>query len=201
MHSYSTHETRVGVLGIIAVISVAVAWLLVWTTSHWDWPEWLVSVPSLGGVFALLYSAFDRWLWRLPLMRQIGLVDVADVAGTYVGTLTSTFKDKSGEQVKRNVTFNIRQTWTNIEVTMAVRGGSSTSRSQSAVASVSNRGLGTHLVYVYHNQVNPGVADPDMSDHEGAADVEITFDGVITGRYFNSRPRAGSIHARRKTIT
>lgn len=199
MHSYSTHESRVKVYGVIAVVSVVIAWVLVWMTSYWDWPEWLVSVPSLGGVFAGLYGSFDRWLWRLPVLRSIGLVDIANVAGTYEGTLTSTFKDETGKHIKRNVTFIIRQTWTHIEVTMAVRGGSSTSRSQSAVASVSNRGLGTHLVYVYRNQVNPGVADADMSDHEGAADIEIAADGALTGRYFNSSPRAGSITARRKT--
>jgi hypothetical protein len=199
VHSYSTRESRVKVYSVIAVVSVVVAWSLVWLTSRWDWPQWLVSVPSLGGVFALLYGVFDRWLWRLRLVRWLGLVNIADVAGSYEGALISTFKDKTGKQTRRNVTFNIRQTWTQLEVIMSVRGGSSTSRSQSAVASVSNRGSGTHLIYVYHNQVNPAIADPDMSDHEGAADIEITADGTLTGRYFNSRPRAGSISARRKS--
>lgn len=197
MHSYSTHESRVGVYGLLAVISVVLAWAILWLSSSSPIPEWLISPPSLAGVYALLYAAFNRWGWRCGAFRQIGLVDIHDVSGEYEGSLVSTYRDENGEPIKRKVHFRIEQTWTQIEVTMTVAGGASSSKSQSAVASVSKRSGGTHLVYVYHNQVNPGIAAPDMSDHEGAADIEISRDGKLTGRYFNSRPNAGTIIAKR----
>jgi hypothetical protein len=200
MHSYSTGEQRVRVYAALAVISVVIAWVLVWLLSHWRWPEWLVSVPSLGGVYAGLYQVFNRRLWRTKLVRQLGLVGVDDISGEYTGSIISTWNDNEGKPVRRDVAFRIQQTWTQIEITMKVGGGSSSSRSQSAVASVGHRAGATHLVYVYRNQVNPGLADSDMADHEGAADIEISPDGTLSGRYFNSRPRAGSIEASRSAI-
>lgn len=197
MHAYSTPESRVRVYGLLAVIAVVIAWLITWATSHWSWPEWLVSAPSLAGVFTALYALFDRYLWKRPLARKLGLVQIVDVSGRYRGSLISTFNDSEGKPVQRDVVFEIHQTWTHIEVLMVVEGGSSTSRSQSAVAAVANRGEGMHLVYVYRNQVNPAVADSDMGDHEGAADIEVSNAGAISGRYFNSRPRAGTLTAKR----
>jgi hypothetical protein len=45
--------------------------------------------------------------------------------------------------------------------------------------------------------VNPALADADMGDHDGAAELRISPDGKMVGRYFNSRPRAGTIEAER----
>ena len=80
---------------------------------------------------------------------------------------------------------------------MSVGSSSRTSTSISYMANVSDEGASTRLGYCYRNKANPGVADDDMGDHEGATDVSITSDGNLSGRYFNSRPRAGSIEAHR----
>jgi hypothetical protein len=65
------------------------------------------------------------------------------------------------------------------------------------MASVSSEGATARLAYCYRNKTNPGVADDDMGDHEGAADLTINAEGDDNGRYYNSRRRAGSIDARR----
>lgn len=195
MHSYSTNESRVVLYGIIGVFAVGLAWLIVAVTSHFSWPQWLVSAPSMGATYTLVYKIFDLVLWKQPWLRTLGLVDVSDISGCYKGDLISTWKDADGKPVTKDVVFDIKQTWTKIEVAMTVGSGSSTSRSKSAVASVSNSANATQLVYVYRNQVAPGVADDDMGDHDGAADIEIKPDGSLTGRYFNSRPRAGTLRA------
>jgi hypothetical protein len=50
------------------------------------------------------------------------------------------------------------------------------------------------LTYTYRNQPRPGVADADMNDHDGTAEVVIdTRTGELTGRYFNFRGRQGAV--------
>ena len=72
------------------------------------------------------------------------------------------------------------------------------SRLISAVGSISQDGTATRLIYLYENKVNPGLADDDMNNHEGAADLRIKTDGTLEGSYFNSRKRAGTIQATRR---
>lgn len=147
--------------------------------------------------YVFIYRLFDRVLWKVSFFRTVGLVAINDVSGTYQGTLISTFNNPDGTAVTRDLTLVVQQTWTNLEVSMTVTSGSSTSRSCSAIAAISEQAVSTRLVYVYQNKVNPAVADADMGDHDGAADLLISADGSLNGRYFNSRPRAGTIEARR----
>jgi hypothetical protein len=198
MHPYSIYEPRVRVYSLLAILSVALAWLVSLATSPFDWPEWFVGAPSVVGVYALLYRVFDRWFWRTPLAQRFGLAGVPDLSGTYDGKLTSTYRDSAGDNVVRDISLAIQQTWTKMSVEMAVTSGSSTSRSISAVGSISHDGTATRLIYLYQNKVNPGLADDDMRDHEGAADLRIKRDGKLEGSYFNARKRAGTIQATRR---
>lgn len=201
MHPYSTHESRVRVYSLLAILSVAVAWFISLVTSTFDWPQWLVSAPSVVGVYALLYQVFDRWFWRTLLAQRSWFVEVPDLSGIYEGILTSTFKDSTGNNVVIDISLLVQQTWTNMSVEMAVTSGSSTSRSISAVGSISQDGTATRLIYLYENKVNPGLADDDMHDHAGAADLRIKTDGTLEGSYFNARRRAGTIQATRVECT
>lgn len=196
MHTYSCPESRVLTYALIGVVAIVVAWAIFPLTSLISWPEWLVGAPSALGVYALLYAFYDRILWRTRAARSLGLSWVTDVAGRYEGELVSSYK-VNDLNVRRPITIDIRQTWTSIEVAMLVATGSSTSRSRSAMASIVEEGMATQLTYVYRNKVNPAVADDDMGDHDGAAELLIRPDGSLTGRYFNMRPRAGTIEAKR----
>lgn len=198
MHPYSTDESRVSIYGGLAVVAVVLAWIIVAGTSRFSWPQWLVSAPSLAATFAATYAVFDRVLWKLPLLRRLAIVGVVDIRGTYDGRLVSTFKDSTGAPIERDVSLRVAQTWTHICVEMTVVSGTSSSVSTSALGSVTRDGQATRLSYIYRNRVNPGLADADMGDHDGAADLRIELDGAMSGRYFNSRPRAGSIQATRR---
>ena len=195
VHPYSTDERRVSVYAGLAVVSVIVSWGLVAITSGLAWPQWLISPPSLAGSFAALYAIFDRYLWRLPVFHWLGLARIKDIGGIYEGNLISTFRDGEGSATQRAINIRVTQTWTRISVEMVVISGESSSESVSALGSVTRDGQSTRLIYVYRNRVNPGLADADMGDHEGAADLRIDTDGTVSGRYFNSRPRAGTIRA------
>lgn len=195
MHPYSTEESRVSTYAALAVVSVVVSWGVVAATSALSWPQWLISAPSLAATFGLSYRVFDRWLWRLPFFHKLGMVGVSLIAGTYKGRLISTFQDPQGNAIEKDITLKVSQTWTRISVEMTVSSGSSSSVSTSAIGSVTADGSATRLTYIYRNRVNPGVADADMGDHDGAAQLRIYSDGRVSGRYFNSRPRAGTIEA------
>jgi SMODS-associating 2TM, beta-strand rich effector domain len=197
MHHYSTPESRVRVYGAIAVPAVISAWLIYWATSGLSWPEWLISAPSVVGTYALFYSLFDRYAWNWRLSRQLGLSGVPNVSGIYEGELVSSWIDASGSKVRRPVRFEIAQTWSRIHIYMKVTTGSSSSQSQSAVASVGANPNAARTRYIYINKVNPGLADEDMADHDGAAEILIRPSGELTGTYFNGRPRKGSIVAKR----
>lgn len=197
MHAYSTDESRISVYSLLAVIAVTLAWAIVAVTSRFSWPQWLVTAPSMAVTFSLVYHIFDRYAWRWPVTRQIGLVGIHDLSGRYRGRLVSTFRDTTNKQVERDVELHIVQTWTRIMVEMTLSTGTSTSVSMSALGAVTNDGAASCLTYVYRNKVNPGLAEADMGDHDGAADLRVYADGRISGRYFNSRPRAGTIEARR----
>lgn len=195
MHSYSTDESRVSAYSLLAVVAVLLAWAIVAATSRFSWPQWLVSAPSMAATFALVYRLFDLYAWRWPVWRRLGLVGIDDLSGTYQGRLTSTYKDASGNNVDRDIVIVVVQTWTRIKVEMTVSTGASSSMSTSALGSVVHDGTASCLTYIYKNKVNPGKADADMGDHDGAADLRIYADGKVSGRYFNSRPRAGTIEA------
>lgn len=194
----TTDEARVPLYAGMAVVAVVLAWGVVALTSKISWPQWLISPPSLAGTFAVVYALFDRVLWRTRLLHGAGIVKVADLSGIYDGSLVSTFVDADQRRVERAVTFTIKQTWTRICIEMDVRSETSSSMSTSALGAVRCEGDTAVLTYIYRNRVNPGVADADMGDHEGAAELRIKRDGGIAGRYFNSRPRAGTIYAQRR---
>lgn len=201
MHAYASYDNRVKVYGLLTVLSVLVAWVLHWVSALAAFPEWLVSVPSVAGVFALLYVGFNRWAWKWRICRVLGLSPTPDLSGCYDGLLTSTYEEPGeGGRAEREIEIKIVQTWSRLAVTLNVKRGTSTSTSISAMASMTEHAEDTRLVYVYQNQVAPAIADEDMSDHQGLAEVVISKQGRLTGRYFNSRPRSGALAAQRRSI-
>lgn len=196
VHRYADAESRVTAYSAIGLAAVGIAWSLNAITAPLSWPDWIVGVPSFAAVYALLYLALDVWGWNKSISRWLQLSTTPDVSGDYSGRIVSTYEDSDGQRVERPVHIEIRQTWTRIEVRMTVDSDNGrSSRSYSVAAAVSGTQELRRLVYYYRNQPNPGVADDDMSDHDGAAEIEIRDSSVLSGRYFNARMRRGSIDA------
>lgn len=188
MHSYSSPTSRAKVLGALTAPSILLAIAVGWLFRQQDVvPSWLYSAPTVSACFAIFYELFEHWLWRNTFVQRSRIVDVKDIRGTYEGEFVSSWQDSF--TVKARI--SIDQTWTKIHIRMEVL-ETNTSTSDSITAGLTPMGFGsTLLVYTYSNGAMPN--NEDMADHMGTAEVVIEKDGKLNGRYFNSRPRNGSL--------
>lgn len=192
MHAYAT-GSRTQVYVYLAVIAVILAIL---TNAGVDATGfaygWILSAPSVGGFFVILLQVFDTWAWRWSWLRTIGVTSTPVVDGVYEGTIRSSY-----QQTEVPVRLIVEQRWLRILIRFQVL-GRETSESRSAAAAVTEEGhRDARLIYTYTNHVRHGIADDDMHDHDGAADVVLTPDGRIRGRYFNARGRQGILELTR----
>ena len=191
MHAYSGDDRhRTAALGVMAVLAVAIAIGVNWVFSHATAvPPWLMSAPAVAGVFGLLYLLMDQYAWRWTITRRLGLTDIPIVDGEYRGRLVSTY-----EGVELPVRVVVDQTWTKVAIRFeVVEPVSSTSYSVTAGLNSAGR-RSARLTYTYRNQPRPGIADSDLRDHDGTAELVIDTDGgSASGRYYNYRGRQGTL--------
>lgn len=195
MHVYSSHDRRAGVYAVLATIAVALAIALSATADAFSLgPPWLVSSPTVAGAYALLYRLVDTAAWKWQWLHRLGLIDTPTVDGIYDGHLLSSFHP---DEIP--VRIEIDQRWTRLSVRFSVV-GVTTSSSRSVAADLAADGhRDARLTYTYKNIINPVVADSDMGDHDGTADLYFdTTTGAVRGRYFNARGRQGTITLQRR---
>jgi len=197
MHTYITdsNERRLVPL-FLAVLSILAAWGLhgLLETIHVS-PPWWFDMPSLMGFYGLFYGAFDRWLWRVPAMRKVGLVKVPNISGRWKGYLTSSFNE---HEKQCEACIDILQTWSHIRINLETE----TSRSYSLTASVLIET--PNCVAISYEYVNEPKADAKatMHIHRGTARHTLcTVDGaeVFDGEYYTGRDRGtfGTLHFKR----
>jgi len=196
MHEYSSDapdRTRAPLALAGIAILFAYGGSLLRERLHFDPPWWLwLEPPSLAGLYWLLHSGFDRWLWR---MRVFGwrASAVRDLRGTWVGTLTSSH----AKERHVPVVLWIDQTWTRLRVRTATE--QSTSRSLSA-AVLTDDAAEPGLSYQYVNDPKAFAAVPGMESHRGTASfVFSSEEDSLEGEYYTGRGREnyGAIRLRR----
>ena len=149
--------------------------------------NWL-QPPSSMALFGLLYTAFDKWVWRLRVLRTFGIVRVPDLNGEWQGKGLSSFDN---EEFLVNV--RITQTWTKLAVVVET----DTSRSRSMGAWFSVQQPAPSLTYEYHNDPKPVSSAQTMSPHRGTALLWIKDNGsVMEGEYYTdgNRREFGELH-------
>lgn len=79
--------------------------------------EWLTSMSATIAVTSLLLLVFERWAWRLRLLRG-WFVEKPDLNGTWQMTLVSTWRNpETGEQVPEKVAYLvIRQSYAHLSL-------------------------------------------------------------------------------------
>ncbi len=192
MHPYATDSAERRYMPLIlAAISIGLAWLL--GLLPWRLPWW-VDAPSVAGFYGLLYTWFDRHLWRGRWLRRIGLIHVPDLSGEWGGLVKSSH---DGTTEDHEVSLGIRQTWTHVSVVL--RAGQSRSCSLIAAIHIDDAD-GPALVYEYRNEPSSLAVDT-MHVHRGI--THLTFDKAddsLSGDYYTGRDRQthGGIRVVRK---
>jgi len=170
--------------GIAAVVTMVAPIITGWFDqlhAEVGTPRWIVAPVAAGVVFMLVHLAFDKLVWRWPIVRTFlripDLNGVWEVTGRTMNPVKGAQSDWSGE-------LRITQTWEKIWVHLAT----GQSRSSSKAASLLRQpGAGCVLMYSYRNEPRIGEA---ITPHVGYA--ELTFDEGLTsadGEYFNSKGR------------
>ena len=179
MHSYDA-AGRPRIIAFLAGASILLVWMLHAGLGVIDFePRWWLSVPSFAGVFSGLCWAFDLWVWRLGLLRKLGIVPIPDLNGRWDGRVESSY-----DGGVYPVSIVIRQRWLKMTVTLEAE----QSRSRSTVASLrTDSGTYPELSYLYVNEPK-AVAAGSMNIHGGTAVVELR-DRVLEGHYYTGRGR------------
>jgi hypothetical protein len=110
MHTYSTDSRyRVTIPAIIGVISFLVIQyfdqLQTLFPSYGLLEGW---VPSFAIIMTVLYGVFNQWIWRISVLRTLGVVKVPDLNGTWVGT-GKTYRPDADEEEEFDVEVTIKQ--------------------------------------------------------------------------------------------
>lgn len=190
MHEYSASESRTRALALLAFLSVLLAIVANWASEKVSLgPAWLLSPPTVGAGFGILYSLLETRAWKWKILHELGIVRVPIVDGVYEGELVSSY---GGTRVP--VRICIDQTWTRLAVKFETLQPRSSTSYSIAAALASHGHDEARLTYTYRNQTRPGIAESDMNDHDGTAEVTInSIDGALVGRYFNFRGRQGTL--------
>ena len=181
MHSYEL-EGRGRVAVALAIASILMIWLLHVVLNAIDFePQWWLSVPSFAGCYSSLYWLFDRYVWRLGLLRKLKLIQLPDLNGKWVGEVESSYSQDSHAH---SVSVVIVQRWSK----MLVRLETGNSRSHSVMASLRTIDLpNPELSYQYVNEPKSN-APGTMEMHRGTATLELIGSG-LEGDYYTGRGR------------
>jgi hypothetical protein len=161
-----------------------------------DGLRWLSGV---AGAIVLILLAYDRWLWRWPLLRQVAERTGRPVIhGTWRGRLEYE-ADAAGQPGSTEIYMAVHQTYTRV----IVHSYFATSTSRSLVAAVEPVDKHRHeLTFAYRSEA-PAPARDRNRPHQGTCVLALVGTPVeeIGGSYYTDRRGRGTIsfdgHTRR----
>ena len=163
-------------------VSVLLVWLLHIRLGAMDFdPQWWLSVPSFAGCYSGLHWLFDRYVWRLALLRELKLIHLPDLNGRWVGEVESSYNQDGSAH---SVSAVILQRWSK----MVIRLETEHSRSRSITAILRTSDLpNPELSYQYVNEPKSN-APGTMAMHRGTATLEL-IGSRLEGDYYTGRGR------------
>lgn len=182
---------RAIVVKLTAAVVIAIFAVSSWVTSGELDLTWLRFFSAAVLIVTLLLTAYDLWLWRIPLVQKLPGVP-RNVRGTWKGTIASMWVDPAtGSQVSPIDAFLVvRQTST----TVSVRLFTQESSSSSTLARVAEPDGSPVLDYLYLNRPRTSVRDRSPMHHGSVAlEVSGTPAHRLTGRYWTDRDSKGEM--------
>lgn len=153
-----------------------------------------IELPSIPAVYGFLFLLFDKYLWKKPLFRTLGIVVADDLNGKWEGKVKSSY-DKHQTEIKAVLT--IEQTATRIKIC----GLFDKSKSVSVHENFSRSELDNKVALFYFFRNEPSYdAVETMAIHEGSAKlIHDESNDTLSGYYYSGRDRNnhGTIEVKR----
>jgi len=174
------------VIGCYAVALIpTVGVFFLWNFLEFGNFSWHIAIGDILNVLSsniaatvILYSLFNKYLWRIPLIKKLLSIEVPYVGGIWIGELVSSYDSFATSQP---VELEFFQTFTDIRECY-----NSTHAVEESIAAeiLPEREGNARIVFVYKTTAT---ADrKGYTSHEGAAILHVQDDGkLITGEYFN----------------
>jgi len=145
---------------------------------------WWLDLTSVVSIYGALHFLLDRYGWRWPMFRRLGLVRVPDLKGRWKGVVDSSYLDpETSERARVEVTLTIQQSWTRILIVLETARSRSISKAAMLVTGEGDPALS----YEYGNA--PGFkATPTMHAHDGNARL-LLRERTLEGSYYTGRDR------------
>ena len=181
MHEYSIDVEHNKIFFYLSALSIIlsgiITTLLNLLIGEIPFIEFTVSITAIG-IFGVLYSLFNKFIWKWRLLKKIGIVQIPDLNGKWKGEFCSSYHNF---EESFPVVLIIEQTWSKI----CIKGKFNHSKSSSNTASLKiNDGGGIKLLYSYYNDKDPQYYKISTSNHRGYTSLEINEDSM-EGNYFN----------------
>ena len=185
MHAYARnctiHPTLIALISILSIVLASV--IGVWANRVGEWIGISASGLSAVSIFGLLWFLFDRWLWKVRLIRNLLLVPDLNGSWRCVGKTVSKGDQKVEYDWEAQIT--ICQSWSKI----LVRLETTQSSSKSIAASLYHEGDQRYRL-IYHYANDPKPSEQELRRHSGLTDL--LFDATVetaAGRYFTDGDR------------
>lgn len=167
---------------------VSYALFLLWP----DVPFWFESLSPLAA-YGLFYSIFDRYVWKWPLFRMLGIVTLPKMAGRWYGTQLSSYKKDGQKPTKSRIILEVEQTFSHIKAATYYRRW----QSQSSVSCMVMLEGEPYLMIIYDTSANVRHEDT-AAHHKGVAYYRyLPGEDKIIGTYFNTQGATGEIELKR----
>lgn len=178
MHDYSINiNERKNIYFILAGISIGIMYLI---RNIVGVIPWYIETPSPFLLFGIFSYLFDKILWKIKPLKY--LIKTPNMNGEYNGVLKSSYDNFNNEYM---VTVIVKQSWTNILITL--RTNTSESHSQSASIIFMNE-----KIYLFYSYMNKPEMDSVGSMHIHFGTCTHVYDekeNTFNAEYYTSRDR------------
>jgi hypothetical protein len=144
-----------------------------------------VSVTAIPvfGLFGFLYWVFNKFLWRIKILRKLLLVP--DLNGKWTVEGSTALKNGKEAAYSWNGVFTVTQSWTRILIHL--KAGLSASKSVSASIHHEDN-VGYRLLYQFENE--PNANQPELKKHSGSAELLFDLESITAeGHYYTDQHR------------
>jgi hypothetical protein len=188
-HPYATNSTERRYLPFFfAIAAIAISFLVQDLMSRYQisFPWWASPPVDTMAFYGVCYWLFDRYVWKWPPLRWLGVVKLPNLAGQWRGTVTPVPSSgvSAGLGLEREIRMSISQTW----ATLLISASTDLSNSVSDSGSIT-MGERIEMTYQYINEPAAG-APATMHTHRGTVLLRTDRLGrALEGEYYSGRDR------------